>query len=333
MYTDITGRGKSYALDSVDRAGGIGVIDLCYDILRRLLHYECREQNIMSGFETRRLSHALGAEVLGFDLSQDLDQKSTNDIRNLWDENLVLLFRDQHISPANHLDFTRHFGKPTQLESSHGVDGFPEILRVTNKLIDGKLSNTRNTGRNWHSDQTWHHSPAFGSILRCLENPDIGGDTMFTNLYLAYETLSPKLKDIIDGMEAVHDFALVAGLAARDPEYVAEMMRLHPPVVHKCVQVNSRTGRKALYLGDRVRHFVGMTEEESKPLLQLYVQHATRLEFTYRHVWRVGDLIMWQNRCTMHLALPDFDYTQPRDMQRTTILGDTIGQLWMPEAA
>ncbi len=287
----------------------------------------------MPKLESRRLSHAIGAEVTGVDLRQKLDPATVDAIKALWDEHLLLLFRDQHITPAQHVAFTEYFGTPTKFEVDHVMEGHPEVLRITNKLIDGKPSNTRNTGRNWHSDQTWSDAPALGGFLRCVEKPEVGGDTLFTNLGLAYENLSPKLKEIIDGMEAVHDFSLVAGLDVRDPAYVAEMKRQNPPVIHKCVIVHPVTRRKFLFIGDRVRNFVGMSEEESKPFLQMYVRHATRAEFHYRHQWRVGDLIMWQNRYTMHYAPADFDQSQPRDMQRTTIIGDAIGRLVRPRQA
>ena len=149
----------------------------------------------------------------------------------------------------------------------------------------------------------------------------------------AFKIEQPRLQEIIDGMEAVHDFSLVAGLDIREPAYVAEMKRRNPPVIHKCVIVHPVTGRKFLFIGDRVRNFVGMTEEESKPFIQMYVRHATRAEHHYRHQWRVGDLIMWQNRYTMHYAPADFDQSQPRDMQRTTIIGDSIGRLVRPRQA
>lgn len=286
----------------------------------------------MSNLEARRLSYALGAEVMGVDLSRPLDAVTVKALNDLWDEHLVLLFRGQDIGPDHQLAFTRNFGTPT-LFPNNNLEGYQEILRVTNRPIKGKPSNTRNTGRNWHSDHTWTQAPAKGSLLRCVERPEIGGDTLFTNLGLAYETLSPKLREILDGLEAVHDYNLIAGLDVRDPAYVAEMKKRYPPVVHKCVQVHPGTGRKFLFVGDRVRTFVGMTEEESQPLLQLLVRHATRAEYTYRHAWRVGDLVMWQNLYTMHFAPADFDQTQFRDMHRTTLNGEPTGYLWSGAAA
>ena len=286
----------------------------------------------MRPLEIRRLSHALGAEVMGVDLSRPLDADTVGALDALWDEHLVLLFRGQDIRPDDHLAFTRRFGTPT-LFPNNNLEGYPEILRVTNRSINGKPSNTRNTGRNWHSDHTWTDAPAKGSLLRCVERPEVGGDTLFTNLGLAYETLSPKLREIVDGLEAVHDYNLIAGLDVRDPVYVAEMKRRYPPVVHKCVQVHPGTGRRFLFVGDRVRTFVGMTEEESQPLLRLLVRHATRAEFTYRHAWRVGDLMMWQNLYTMHFAPADFDQSQPRDMHRTTLKGEKTGYPWVAPAA
>jgi alpha-ketoglutarate-dependent taurine dioxygenase len=276
--------------------------------------------------QTRPLSYALGVEVMGVDLRQPLSDSALNEVKDLWDQHLVLLFRDQELTPEAHIAFTRNFGEPGTFSIGTILDGYPEIFRVTNKLVNGKPSTSVNTGRNWHADQTWSDAPALGSFLRCKEKPDIGGDTMFANMCLAYERLSSKMKDFLEDMEAIHDWALVAGIDARDPNYVAEMKRRNPPVIHKAVVRHPRTGRKALYIGDRVRRFVGMTEDESQPFLQYLVSHATHHVMTYRHQWRVNDLIMYDNRHTMHHALADFDLRQARDMLRTTILGDKIGQ-------
>ncbi len=204
----------------------------------------------------------------------------------------------------------------------------PEILLVTNRMRNGKASETRNTGRNWHSDLSYTNHPARGSLLWCEERPDVGGDTMFTNMYFAYETLSDKLKGFLDSLYAVHDVSMTKGLDKRDPEKVAELKRLNPPIAHPVVRTHPETGRKALYVSERVRTFVGMTEDESRPILKFLCEHATQPEFVYRHQWRVHDLLMWDNRCTMHVALADFDQTKTRHMQRTSLLGEPSGFIY-----
>lgn len=274
--------------------------------------------------EIRRLSPALGVEVHGVDIAQPLSPLLVDVIKRLWDDHLVLLFRDQDIRPEDQLAFTRHFGPLPATRSGTTLDGYPDVFRVTNKLVNGKKTTSHNTGQNWHADHSWSDTPAIGSILYCREIPDIGGDTMFANMVLAHERLSPHMQRFLGELEAVHDWGLVAGLDKRDPTHVATMRGRRPPVVHDAVLTHERTGQKALYLGDRVRHFVGMTPEESRPFLDFLVRHATQPLMTYRHRWRVGDLILWDNRRTMHYAIPDYD--GPRDMLRTTIAGEKIGR-------
>ncbi|MFN4087839.1 MAG: TauD/TfdA dioxygenase family protein [Alphaproteobacteria bacterium] len=285
----------------------------------------------MAALGVRRLSNGIGAEVTGVDLSRPVDTGTVEAIRAAWHEHLVLLFRDQHdLTPERHIAFSRNFGDLDQHDSNprYRMQEHPEILQITNRPMDGKPSGTRNTGRNWHSDLSYTRNPARGSLLWCEERPEVGGDTMFTNMYLAYETLSDKLKAFLDGLYAVHDVTLVKGIEQRDPEQVAELKRLSPPVAHPVVRTHSETGRKALFVSERVRTFVGMTDEESRPILDFLCRHATRHEFVYRHQWRAHDLLMWDNRCTMHIALADFDQTKTRHMLRTSLLGEPSGYIF-----
>lgn len=278
----------------------------------------------------RRLSNAIGAEVTGIDLAKPLATPTVEAIRQAWFDHCVLLFRDQDITVEDHIAFSRHFGDLDQHDATpaYRMKGYPEILEVTNRMRNGKASETRNTGRNWHSDLSYTGHPARGSLLWCEERPEVGGDTMFTNMYLAYETLSDKLKGFLGDLYAVHDIGLTKDLDKRDPEKVAELKRLNPPIAHPVVRTHPESGRKALYVSERVRTFVGMTEEESRPILRFLCEHATQPEFIYRHQWRVHDLLMWDNRCTMHVALADFDQTKARHMRRTSLLGEPSGFLY-----
>lgn len=289
----------------------------------------------MGSIGIRRLSNAIGAEITGVDLREPVSDAAFEEIRKAWNEHLVLLFRDQDITPAQHVAFSRNFGELDQNNANpfYRLESHPEILQITNRKVGGKPSETRNTGRNWHSDLSYTRHPAKGSLLNCREKPEVGGDTMFTNMYLAYETLSEKMREIVDDLWAVHDISLVAGIGERDPAQVAEMRRISPPVAHPVVRVHPETGRKALFVSERVHNFVGMTEKESKPILRFLCDHATQHEFVYRHQWRVHDLLIWDNRCTMHLALADFDQSQPRHMLRTTLLGEPLGRLHNERAA
>jgi taurine dioxygenase len=279
------------------------------------------------------LGFALGAEVTGLDLREPLDDLSRQELLNAWHKHLVLVFPGQDLDAGQQIAFSRNFGELEQNDfQPHYRDAaHPEILLVTNKMTNGKPSETRNTGRNWHSDLTYTTRPAKASLLLCKEKPPIGGDTMWANMYLAYETLSRPMRAFVETLEAIHDVSLIKGIEKRDPAKVAEMKRRNPPVAHPVVKTHPETGRKALFLGQRLRGFVGFTEEESAPILNFLNDHATGDEFVYRHRWTVGDLVMWDNRCLLHVALPDFDQTKIRHMTRTSVLGDLSGYYYKDE--
>jgi taurine dioxygenase len=200
---------------------------------------------------------------------------------------------------------------------------------VTNQEVGGR---PQPVGRQWHSDLSTTLRPARASLLRSEVIPPVGGDTMFSNMYLAYETLSEAMKRILEPLEAIHDMTVARQLRGRDPADLAEVRRRNPPVVHPVVRVHPETGRKALYVSEMTTiGIAGMTEDESRPLLQYLYEHSVRPEFTYRHRWQVGDVLAWDNRCTMHLALDDYDLRVPRKMYRTTLLGEESGRFATPE--
>ena len=282
------------------------------------------------------LGYAMGAAVTGLDLRRPLDDLTRRRLYDAWLKHVVLVFPDQPLTPAEHIAFSANFGVLDDHESQAPetlLEGHREILVVTNKHRLGKASGTRNTGRNWHTDLSYTLRPAKGSLLLCQEKPPVGGDTMWANLTLAYETLSPKMQGILDGLEAVHDVTLVKGIAARDPAIVATMKQRNPAVVHPMVRVHPDTGKKSLLAGERVSHILGFSEDESAALLAFLNAHATAPEFVYRHRWSVGDIVLWDNRCTCHVALPDFDQTQPRLMLRCSLQGESVGRLAEPAPA
>jgi taurine dioxygenase len=277
--------------------------------------------------EIRRLSAGIGAEVLGVDLSAEIDAATFAAIEQAWRDHVVLLFRDQTLDHAAHIAFSRRFGP---LDDHAAIPRFrdpqhPEILLVINQEINGR---PQPVGRQWHSDLSTTVRPARGSLLRAGVIPPVGGDTMFANMYLAYDTLSPAMQAMIDPLHAVHDMTVARQLRGRDPADLADVRRRNPPVVHPVVRVHPETGRKALYVSEMTTTGIaGMTEEESRPILDYLYRHSVRPEFTYRHRWRTGDLLAWDNRCAMHLALDDYDLRVPRHMYRTTLLGEHCGQL------
>lgn len=284
-------------------------------------------------FEIRPLSHALGAEILGLDLSATVDDETVAAIRAAWLDNNVVVIRGQDaMTPDRHIAFSRRLGElddhRTVPRSRH--PDYPEILAITNRPgAGGAPSPTRNTGRQWHTDLSYTTRPALGSLLHCHEIPKAGGDTMFANAYLAWETLSETMRGWLEGLEAVHDVTAIKSYRTRDPKDLEQVRRINPPVAQPVARVHPETGRKALYVTDSATtHFVGMTEEESRPILEFLFRHSVRDEFTYRHRWRVGDLLMWDNRCTLHRALMDYSHeTDRRHMLRTTILGEPSGRL------
>jgi taurine dioxygenase len=277
----------------------------------------------------RKLSYALGAEVCDIDVAGAMSEQRFGEIYRAFLDNNILLFRGQDITREQHIEFSRRFGEldrhealPRDRHPQH-----PELLMVTNEpKPDGSPSDTKYTGRQWHSDMSFTTAPSLGSLLRSYAVPEVGGDTLFANMYLAYDTLSDGMKRLIADLHGIHQSGTrkIAN-EATGFDRAEEQRRLNPPVAQPVVRVHPETGRKALYIGEKVSRFDGMTAEESKPLIDYLCRHATRPEFVYRHQWKKDDIMVWDNRCTLHQALGDFDETQLRHLERTTVLGTPSG--------
>ena len=274
--------------------------------------------------QVNRLAFGLGAEVSGLDLSRHHDHGTNAAIRQAWLQHQVLVFPGQDITLEQHIAFSRRFGElEVHPEKHYRHAQYPEIFEVTNRMVDGKKSLTAEVGLRWHSDGAFTLRPPTGSLLHCVQLPSVGGDTWFTNMYMAYDTLSPTLRGVVEGLHVVNDLASYTVVKQLD-----EHLHENPAVVQPLVRTHPETGRKALYLSETVtRQIHGMTREESMGLLQYLFQHCVRPQFTYRHRWRKHDLVMWDNRCTMHLAAGDYDRREVRQMYRTTLMGDAIGVL------
>jgi len=274
------------------------------------------------------LASAIGAEATGLDLREPLTDDIIEALRAAWHRHTILLFRGQSLDHRQHIAFSRRFGA---LDDHASIPRFrhpehPEVLLVTNYEAGGKRLAV---GRQWHSDLSTTTRPAKGSLLYCSVLPPVGGDTMFCNMYRAWETLSPGLRVMLDGRWALHDMTLARETQAhRTAEELAAIRQRNPPVFQPVVRVHDESGRKALYVSEMTTvSFEHMTRAESRPLLDYLQQHSVQPENVYRHRWQVGDLMMWDNRSAMHIALADYDQTQPRMMYRTTLLGNPSGRI------
>ena len=276
--------------------------------------------------EVEKISGSLGAEVSGVDLSQELPDEVIAEIRQALLDNLVIFFRDQALTPARQLAFAKRWGEIHLHPYMQGMDDYPEILEIVKTPQDKK-----NFGGSWHSDQMFTANPAMGTMLYGKVIPSAGGDTMWTNQYLAYESLSEGMRRMLDPLKAVSrgdNFSSHDGKTRK--EYYADKisMKVRDPgstqtvTTHPLVRTHPETGRKALFIGGHVHKFEDMTEQESRPLIDFLMQHSTRPEFTCRFRWKSGSVAFWDNRCTQHFAINDYP-AETRIMHRVTICGDT----------
>jgi len=277
----------------------------------------------MIDFTVNPLSPVLGAEMIGADLAADLDDESFVAIRNAWlDAEGIMVFRDQALTPDDHIAFSRRLGPlEKHVLETYLLPGYPEIYRVSNKVKDGVPQGREKAGTYWHSDLSYMNPPALASLLYGLEVPPSGGDTMFCSLYAAYDALSETMKSILEGLTAVHDFGFASRGVFRAEQATQSQLDATPAVEHPVVRTHPETGRKVLFVNPGfTSHIVGIHPSESRALLDFLFAHATQPEFIYRHRWRKNDLVMWDNRCTMHYAVADYDGIGERYMHRTTVM-------------
>ena len=271
------------------------------------------------------MSPAIGAEVSGVRLADDLDATSIQTIRQLLLKHKMIVFRDQELTPEQHVRFARKFGELEVHPVFPHAEGFPELV-----LLGG--NNTEQAKENlYHSDVSWREIPSMGSILRCVECPEAGGDTIWTNMVLAYENLPGHIKEILHELEAVHD--LLPGFADRiKPEEKAAMRAKFPAQTHPVVRTHPETGEKILYVSSWTSHlanyiatgfFRGMPELQSGSLqlLQYLVDQAKHPEYQVRLKWRPNTVAFWDNRATQHYAVQDY-FPAVRRMMRATVIGD-----------
>jgi taurine dioxygenase len=264
-----------------------------------------------STIEIRPLAGSLGAQIAGIDLAQSLDDETMKALRSAFVEHCVLTFPGQNLTPEAHVAFAARWGELHMMPMGH-LEGHPHVIVVE---PEGSKAGRTDT---WHSDVSFQERPPMASFLLGRVLPSAGGDTMFANQYLAYESLSPAMRRLLDGLHAVHTGAIFVRLAGGDPSAA-------PASVHPVVRTHAETGRRALYVNAVfTSHFDGMTVEESRPLLQWLYAHCAQPNLTFRHRWRKGDLVVWDNRCVQHYAIHDYG-DENRVMHRVTVMGDRPG--------
>lgn len=265
----------------------------------------------------------VGAYVTGIDLNKGTTAEQASAMREGLGRYGVLFFRDQHLAPEKHIEMAERFGQININRFFHPVDGYPNIAEVR-KDADQKL----NIGGDWHTDHSYDTEPALGSILLARDLPDHGGDTLFANMYAAFDSLSDGLKDMLRQLRAVHSSRHRFGAQAQQGTERAGRLgnydaatqdAVHPVVIHHPI-----SGREALYVNLAFTlRFEGWTDEESAPLLAQLYRHASRPEFTHRFKWEPGSIAFWDNRATWHYAVNDY-HGQARLMHRITIEGQAL---------
>jgi len=270
--------------------------------------------------QARKLSGALGAELSGVDLSRPLDKAAAAEIRRLFLEHQVIFFRDQPLAPAQYMAFAQAFGEPVEYPLVKGLEGFPKIIEVK------KLEHERAAfGAIWHTDTAYLERPPMASMLLAREIPPYGGDTLFASMTAAYDALSEGMKRMLGGLKAVNSSTKADASKTREDRIKSsgtEEARREFTAEHPVVRTHPETGRKALYVnrGHTVR-FAGMTEDESRPVLEFLYQHLVSPEFTCRFSWQAGSIAFWDNRCAQHNPVNDYHGFR-RVMHRITLAGD-----------
>jgi taurine dioxygenase len=270
------------------------------------------------------IAGAIGAEISGVDLSQDLPERTFDEIHKAFLDYKVLCFRNQNLTPEQQVAVSRCFGTPDIYPYIKSLPDVPEVIEILKTERDNV-----NFGGVWHSDTSYLPNPALGTLLYALETPEQGGDTLFANMQFAYEALSDAMKAMLDGMIGVNSSAqnytggrakVMKELDGMKDKYIdsSEVSIAGHPVV----RTHPETGAKGLYISrSHTANFKGMTREESRPLIDFLSDHAVRAEFTCRVQWKPGTMVLWDNRCTQHCAINDYN-GQRRRMHRVTLKGE-----------
>lgn len=284
----------------------------------------------MTTIQHAKLTPTFGFEVKGLDFSEELSSDQIAHLNQLWsDAGGLLLFKNQNMSPSDHVRLTSYFGKVQDdvakiapVMANYILPGHPEIYRVSNKKIDGKPMGREDAGTYWHSDGSWMEVGPRGSILHAIELPEVGGDTLFADMTAAYQALSQPMQTMLDGLTATHSVLKAAINTSYSKEYAGKFDQAAlKTAVKPVVLAHPVHGKKALYVNagftSRITDF---SEQESDALLRLLFEHSTRPEFVYRHRWSLSDVVMWDNFSNMHYAVANYKDHGWRLLNRTTVL-------------
>lgn len=265
-------------------------------------------------FEVRPAGPTIGAEICGVDIGAPVDDELFAQLDRALLEWKVLWFRDQDISGGEHRDFARRWGE-LEVHPFLPAGEVPEVVRFDKGPNESGYENI------WHSDVSWRLEPSLGSVLRCITPAERGGDTLWADMYMAYQCLDDETKERIEDLRAVHDFTASFGLGM-GADKLAEMREQYPPAEHPMVRTHPRTGRRLLYVNEVfTTHVVGLEAGESAALLAYLSAQARIPEYQCRFRWEANSVAFWDNRCTQHYAVSDYA-PQRRVMERATIIGD-----------
>ena len=277
--------------------------------------------------QVRPMNSTIGAEIRGVDLSRVLDDETWQEVRQAFADYVVVYFPEQPITHAQHQAFSERLGPLMAMPQLHSVEGYEPIHIIKRDADD----NSRVIGESWHADSTYFESPPAAVVMRAVTVPEFGGDTGFLSMYAAYETLSPKLRSVLDTLNVVHSATRIYGSAyhAQKKKFSANNAKVDLDIeagdreqIHPAVCTHPISGRRFLYVNQvYVQRFEGMTEPESLPLLRFLYDHCARFENTCRVRWQKDQVLIWDNRAAMHKAIPDY-IGRARYMTRTTIAGE-----------
>lgn len=280
--------------------------------------------------EVRKVGTAMGAEITGINLKKPLTDSEMRQILDAFHAYQVIVIRGQNLTPGELVAFSRTFGTlEDQLNARYTIPDYPEVLVLSNDIKDGKPVGLIDGGDFWHSDSSHREVPSMATILHSKQNPKKGGDTEFANMYLAYETLPEEWKRRLAGLRAIHAVSKLKNrrvkVSARRPDAMDhyELQKAIPDQTWLIVRTHPVTGRKALYVSPRFTIGIeGMAEDEADEILDHLFEHQVKPEFVYRHKWKDGDVVIWDNRCVIHRGAGGYTYPDVRTMHRTVVAGE-----------